>query len=252
MNKLMIGGASAMLFAAMTAAGAQPAPPPPPGVAQGTAPMMMTPPPRPGAPQMHMMVMPGQPMTRGEVAQHVAKLFARLDANRDSFVTRDEVETFHSKMMAGMEAMSRGMHAMGTMPEMPKMPMLDRGAMFDRLDTNHDGSISRQEYMAAKPRIVEKRVFRMGDGAAPGGLSEHPMMVRMRGPGEHMKMGMGGFGAHLFEMADANHDGRVSLQEAQAAALAHFDRADLNHDGRITPDERQQMRQVVRIERRGS
>jgi hypothetical protein len=62
---------------------------------------------------------------------------------------------------------------------------------------------------------------------------------------------MGGFGAHLFEMADTNHDGRVSLQEAEAAALAHFDKVDLNHDGRITPDERQQVR-MIRMERRPS
>ena len=31
--------------------------------------------------------------------------------------------------------------------------------------------------------------------------------------------GMGSFGGHMFEMADANKDGRVTLQEAQAAAL---------------------------------
>jgi hypothetical protein len=61
----------------------------------------------------------------------------------------------------------------------------------------------------------------------------------------------GGFGAHLLAMADTNHDGRVSLAEAEAAALAHFDRADLNHDGKITPDERQQMHAMMR-EHRGS
>ena len=36
-------------------------------------------------------------------------------------------------------------------------------------------------------------------------------------------------------------DGRVTLQEAQAAALRHFDMADANRDGQITPDERRQM-----------
>jgi hypothetical protein len=59
-------------------------------------------------------------------------------------------------------------------------------------------------------------------------------------------------GGHMFDMADANHDGRVSLAEAQAAALAHFDKADLNHDGKITPDEHQQIREQIRIERRPS
>jgi hypothetical protein len=53
----------------------------------------------------------------------------------------------------------------------------------------------------------------------------------------------------MFEMADVNHDSRVSLQEATDAAARHFDMADANHDGRITPDERKQMRMQV-IEKR--
>jgi hypothetical protein len=72
------------------------------------------------------------------------------------------------------------------------------------------------------------------------------MKMRMHG------MGMGGFGGHLFEMADTNKDGRVSLAEAQAAALAHFDRADLNHDGKLTPDERRQAHQMKRAQRQPS
>ena len=80
-------------------------------------------------------------------------------------------------------------------------------------------------------------------------MDGHPGMMRM-----HMHMaGMGHLGGRLFEMADANHDGRVSLAEAQAAAMAHFDKADLNHDGRITPEERAQGHvRVERIERHES
>jgi hypothetical protein len=74
-------------------------------------------------------------------------------------------------------------------------------------------------------------------------------MMRM-----HMHAGGMAMSGHLFEMADANHDGKVSLAEAQAAALAHFDKADLNHDGKITPDERAKGRKmrVERIERHQS
>ena len=86
-------------------------------------------------------------------------------------------------------------------------------------------------------------ILRGGPGGAPGAAGE-PMKMRMHG------MGMGGFGGHLFEMADANHDGRLTLQEVQAAALAHFDKADLNHDGRITPEERRQVHETIRFERR--
>ena len=82
------------------------------------------------------------------------------------------------------------------------------------------------------------------------------MVMREGGPGhpgmEGIRMHMHGasFGGHLFEMADANRDGRVSLQEATNAAVQHFDRADLNHDGKLTPDERRQAHQLMRGHRR--
>jgi hypothetical protein len=60
------------------------------------------------------------------------------------------------------------------------------------------------------------------------------------------------FGGRLFDMADSNKDGRVSLAEAQAVALAHFDKADLNHDGKITPEEREQAHQLMRGQHRPS
>jgi Ca2+-binding EF-hand superfamily protein len=109
---------------------------------------------------------------------------------------------------------------------------LDPGKMFDRLDTNHDGVISRQEFMAGHARMGERHVIimrdeRMSDGK-PG---EERMKMRMHG------MVGGAFVDHLFAVADTNHDGRISLKEAETAMLAHFDRMDLNHDGRITPDE---------------
>jgi hypothetical protein len=247
MTRLLIGGAITALAIASVAAAAQIAPPPPPGVAQGTAPPPLPAPPH--APQMHMMVMSDRVMTRDEVARHVGELFAKLDSNRDGFITKDEVDAIHQKMIGAM-----GMaHDMATRFHEGGMPIPDRGAMFDRLDINHDGNISRQEFMAAKPRVREERamIMRGGPDGAPGG-PDGAGMHHMEGMHMHgMGMGMG-FGGRLFEMADGNHDGRVSLAEAQAAALAHFDRADINHDGRITPDERQQMHRTIRIERRSS
>jgi hypothetical protein len=61
----------------------------------------------------------------------------------------------------------------------------------------------------------------------------------------------GGFAARIFDMADGNKDGRVTLAEAQQAALQHFDRADGNRDGTLTPDERRQSRQQMRAQPRG-
>ena len=253
MRLLLIGGAVAALAMAAAVAGAQPAPPAPPGVAPGTAPAPMAPP-APGAPHVRVMFDSDHDMTRAEVADHVAKLFAKLDTNHDGFITKDEVEAMHTRMMTAMGQagdVERRLADRGVF-------IGDRGAMFDRLDANHDGNISRQEFMASKPEVRQERVMIMrGPDGAPGALPPmegHPgmgMEMHMRHMGGGMGMA-GGFGGRLFEMADANHDGRVSLAEAQAAALAHFDKADLNHDGKITPDERGQMHKVIRLERRQS
>jgi hypothetical protein len=73
---------------------------------------------------------------------------------------------------------------------------------------------------------------------------------------ERGAMGMGprgmGLRGHMFDMADANRDGRVTMAEATAAAYRHFDMADANRDGQITRDERLQLRQRMRAERRPS
>jgi len=244
MTKLLIGGAAATLVVAMVPAFAQPAPPTPPGVASGTAAPAPAQPVRavpPMAERMQMRIMSDRVMTRDDAVRHVRELFAKLDTNHDGFITREELEAFHHKM-AGMEGMGRDMAQ--RFREHP-LPVPDRAAMFDKLDTNHDGVISRQEYMTARPEIRERQVFIMRNGSAPGGPGEagmpRMMAMHMHGAGMHM----GGFGSRMFEMADTNHDGRVSLQEAEAAALAHFDKADLNHDGKITPDERERAHHML-------
>jgi len=249
MRGYLIGGAVAALAIASVAAAAQIAPPP--GVAQGTAPGPMAPMPPPGAPHVRMMLGGDNVITRDEVAKHVGELFARLDANHDGFVTKDEVEALHARMQVAMARAGDAEKRVGDIEEHLAQRGVfigDRGAMFDRLDTNHDGVISRQEFMASKPEVREERVMIMhGPGGAPGA----PEMHGMHAMGDmHVHMGGMAMGGHLFEMADANHDGRVSLAEAQAAALAHFDKADLNHDGKITPDEHQQIREQIRIEHR--
>ncbi len=266
MMKLLTGAAIVALSIAAAPATAQT--PPPPGVAQGTipAPMIAPVPSVPPAPMVRenvqVRMMSDRMMTRDDVVRHVREMFQRFDANHDGFVTREELEAFHTKF-ANMGPMMR------KRVEDRRMMMGSPAAMFDRMDANHDGSISRQEFMAAHSEMHQKRMVMIEDGA--GG--DH---MQMRMDGDHMtmpmegmehqkmefrfktmapmhgtEMGMGGFGAHLFEMADTNHDGRVSLEEAESLALQHFDRADVNHDGKITPDEHQRMHAMMRERRPG-
>lgn len=274
--KTLLFGTVAVLALATAPALAQPAPPTPPGVAPGTTPPV----PRlataapPHEMRMRMRVMSDRVMTRDEVIRHVHELFAKLDTNHDGFVTREEVEAFHARMeeMRGDTPGRNGEQAKmgGAMAERfpgHRMAMPDRARIFDKLDTNHDGVISRQEFMAAKTELHERRtmVIERDASAAASPPAANPvpgqpdMMMRMHamhrmeghdmeGHGMAMHAGMH-FGGHLFEMADVNHDGRISLQEAEAAALAQFDKADLNHDGKITPEEREQAHALRREHR---
>lgn len=276
MNKLLLGGAAAAAVFAMAPAFAQPAPPPPPGVAQGTAPMTAPAPPLPPIaplpPQFNVQTfrMPMKTESRDDVVAHVREMFGQLDANKDGFVTREEVESAHQKMAGEFrDKFAKGLAMPGDFPKP------DRGAMFDRLDTNKDGVISRDEFMAGKPDIREQHVFVMRNGEAPvelgaghvpgtpegptrvtimqdgrpavevGGAPGQPNVKFMRMHGMGMGMEMHG---RMFETADANHDGKVSLQEMTAAALQHFDSADANHDGKLTPEERMQMHPRVKVE----
>jgi Ca2+-binding EF-hand superfamily protein len=229
MNKLTLGGVATAAMMMAAAAAAQPPSPP-------VAPVPPAPP-SASEPQVQIMRIERGAMrthTREDVVKHVRELFGRLDSNRDGFISRDEADI--GKLAMGDDLRKRFAERRAERGG----PRPDRGAAFDRLDTNKDGMVSRQEFMSAKPRIEERRMIVLREG--PGGEAGGPAKMRMH------RMGVGLHG-RLFDMADANHDGKVSLQEATGAALRHFDMADANHDGKITPDEHRQMRQKIRIER---
>jgi hypothetical protein len=84
-------------------------------------------------------------------------------------------------------------------------------SMFQRVDLNHDGVVTRQEAEQAASQFGER--------------------------GERMINRMFG---------DAQS---ITLQQAEAQALARFDRDDLNHDGVVTAAERQQVRAQLKAAR---
>ena len=155
--------------------------------------------------------------TRAEVIARTQRAFAMLDTNHDGVLDQAELAAA-GRNWDGAAGGSPNSNA-GANADRP-MPM-DRNAMFDMIDTNHDGNISRDEFARAPMN------HGMGGGAGGGGHGG------MGGGG-----GAGGGMARMWSMADANHDGRVTLKEATDMALMRFDRMDANHDGQVTPEER--------------
>ncbi|WP_246152651.1 calcium-binding protein [Sphingomonas montanisoli] len=204
-TKLMIGGG---MMAATLSVGAV-------AIAQDA------PPPRPGHGMMKM------PETRAEVQTMVAAHFKMIDANKDGFVTRDEMAAGREKMRTEMKAKFEARRAER------------RADMFAKLDANKDGNISKAEF-TTPPAKPEGRDGMRG----PGGHGPDGKMHGGRfGRGGH---GGGMFGERWFAKADANKDNKVSLAEAQAAPLARFDQADTNKDGKLSDAEKQAARQAMR------
>jgi Ca2+-binding EF-hand superfamily protein len=219
MKKALFAGVAAAAFVAIAPAFAQ-TPPAAPAPVAAPAP--------PHAPMM-------REHTRDEVVAKVREHFARMDTNRDGFVTKAETDALRAQFKAKFAAgrAERIEHRQERMA-------MNREHMFERLDTNNDGSISRAEFDAAHAARTAMR-DRNGDGM--------PDARRMAGAMGKMHRRMGQLGGQMFEMADANKDGRVSLQEAQDAALRRFDTADANRDGRITREEMMQRHQQMRAQR---
>ena len=155
-------------------------------------------------------------IARAEAQAAATAMFAKFDANKDGKLDQSDREAHHQEM---------------------------RGKMFEMLDTNKNGSISQQEFMA-------------GRGPGREGMRGHggPGMEGRRGGHDGSGMGMnhgrhgGGHGMMMMQKADTNNDGAVSQAEFLAAANKRFDMADANKDGNVTKEERDAAREKMKAE----
>jgi Ca2+-binding EF-hand superfamily protein len=100
---------------------------------------------------------------------------------------------------------------------------------------NHDGRISRDEFLAARAKR-----FDQFDRNHDGYIDDQDMPRFVRANADRMQKLQA-----VLNLADANHDGRVSRDEYMAASGRMFERIDVNHDGYIDQGELQQAAQRI-------
>jgi len=109
---------------------------------------------------------------------------------------------------------------------------------FDGADANHDGKISKPEFLAARTQKFDS-IDKNHDGVINRG--DFPRAAN------HQRA-LAAIDAHIAS-ADANHDGAISRAELSQSATPFFDRADANHDGFVTRAESNAVRQAAQARR---
>lgn len=133
-----------------------------------------------------------QPITRAVFMQRIDSAFTSVDANKDGFTDRAEIEAAETKAMAARKAAI----------------IREREAGFRALDTNKDGSLSLAEFNAKiaaaplpKPNAAPalSKLDTNKDGRISLAENRAPAMAQ-------------------FDRIDTNKDGTVSVEEQKARA----------------------------------
>lgn len=146
-------------------------------------------------------------LTKDEVPERMAGIFARADKNGDGKITADELKSTASTQSGPNGRVERG----GNVTRMD--PILSA------LDTDHDGIISAAEIAAAPASL--KTLDKNGDGV----LSADEIRPRQQTPADRAE--------HFFEEWDTNKDGKITVEEAPERMAPQFSNIDTNHDGGI-------------------
>lgn len=111
--------------------------------------------------------------------------------------------------------------------------------LFERADTNHDGVVTRDEYVAARARLFDE-LDRNRDGFLTE--ADFPRLAKGGERGEKVRK--------MLAAADTDHDGKVSREEFENAGSRWFDLADANHDGVVDKNELKQAAERFKALRR--
>ncbi|MFM9939079.1 MAG: EF-hand domain-containing protein [Hyphomicrobiaceae bacterium] len=167
------------------------------------------------------------PLTKADFDTRTRERFAALDKNSDGVIDLAEIEASFTERMAGR------MQQAGFKPG-------EMGArMLRRFDTNKDGRVTKDEFLAEVRRNFAEMDLnndgRITDDDLPPMLRGRGVLTGGPGPGAGGGMmggGRGGMGPMAWlRDADANKDGIITLDEVLAAAEKRFVTMDRTKDG---------------------
>lgn len=163
------------------------------------------------------------------------RMFERADANNDGVVTRQEFDAARDGHFAEMDANRDGqlareeMHARHEGRRGGHHERRGHGGHeghFGRADANNDGNITREEFLA-QPSQMFARLDANNDGVIS--QAERPQRGEEREGHRHGPR------------EDADGDRQISRDEFRTMGAAMFDRLDANDDGRVTREEAEAM-----------
>lgn len=199
-------------------------------------------------------------ITREEVRVARTGAFARLDANRDGFLVREEMPRIFSEGRSDGQPIGR---RSASKSKDGRVVSRDRINLTDA-DANRDGTITRTEFdaayvqeqsaYAADRAAASTSMFIFLDTDKNGSISRDEVIasngrrqtfqrIRPEGPAP-ISTGSTGTAQkrsiarrHPMLNSDTNSDQKVSLTEWLARPNPLFDRGDTNNDGRVTREE---------------
>jgi Ca2+-binding EF-hand superfamily protein len=165
----------------------------------------------------------GAEVTREQALARAEARFARLDANRDGSLTREEMRAGRQHQQAERQARRQAWIA--------QLPADQRARAEQRMAQRAERLAERTERRAERRARIQ--------AMSPEQRAQH-RAERQTNRGANR-------GEHRGPFANG---GTLTLAEFRARALQRFERLDANRDGRVTVAERREQRQKLRQERR--
>ncbi len=184
-------------------------------------------------------------VTLREYLERRREKFDEMDLNHDGFISREEARLAKMRQLRLRE--ERRIAALER-AEAARLGQKKDGPYLHSLDTNHDGNISREEYLAVGEKrftqidtnhdgVVSAEEARIAKAKLLRKQAQSDARRRTRGlsvPERHVSDRPG---KPYLSSFDANKDGRVSLSEYLERRRKKFDEMDLNHDGVLSSEE---------------